>query len=172
MPCCQNHPDRKSVARGLCDTCYKKWQRHTDPRYRKIHYESSLRWARRNPTKVAAIQQRYRQNNKEKIVEKNRRYRKQWREQHPDEYQERKIRDRIRKRYDLSLEQYDAFRESQKNCCAICGEKNRLIVDHNHKTTMLRGLLCTHCNSMIGFARENIAVLEKAIIYIREKNGS
>ncbi len=43
------------------------------------------------------------------------------------------------------------FYEKQKGCCAICGKheslfKNRLNLDHNHKTLQIRGLLCYFCN--------------------------
>ncbi len=43
------------------------------------------------------------------------------------------------------------FFEKQKGCCAICKKpqsafKNRLALDHNHKTGKLRGLLCYYCN--------------------------
>lgn len=41
--------------------------------------------------------------------------------------------------------------DKQGACCAICykpegGFKNRLAVDHNHKTGKVRGLLCFYCN--------------------------
>lgn len=41
--------------------------------------------------------------------------------------------------------------DAQEQRCAICGRhesefKNRLAVDHNHRTSKVRGLLCFFCN--------------------------
>ena len=47
----------------------------------------------------------------------------------------------------------------------------RLVVDHNHRTGVVRGLLCTHCNCLLGFARENVVTLRAAMAYIALKNG-
>lgn len=34
--------------------------------------------------------------------------------------------------------------------CAICGDRDRLVNDHDHKTGLMRGLLCNSCNVMEG----------------------
>jgi DNA-directed RNA polymerase subunit RPC12/RpoP len=59
----------------------------------------------------------------------------------------------------------------QNNLCAICGkgfelekEKHR---DHNHNTKEWRGMLCRNCNFMLGFAKEKVEVLAKAIVYLQ-----
>lgn len=56
--------------------------------------------------------------------------------------------------YNLTLEQYDQMFEDQNGVCAICGGINyggrRLVVDHDHKTGKVRGLLCHHCNMCLG----------------------
>ena len=68
---------------------------------------------------------------------------------------EEKARDyKLRKRYGITLEEYNRLLESQGNKCAICGkpaeeEKQALAVDHNHKTDFTRGLVCNYCNSRL-----------------------
>jgi len=60
------------------------------------------------------------------------------------------------KKYGLTLHDYYSLLKKQNMCCAICGKHqkdfNRLLsVDHDHKTGEIRGLLCSNCNSGLGF---------------------
>jgi hypothetical protein len=55
----------------------------------------------------------------------------------------------------------------QDNKCAICkNEMQKPCIDHNHSTKVIRKLLCQHCNSLLGMAKENVQILENAIEYI------
>lgn len=82
----------------------------------------------------------------------------------------------LRRRYNITEQEYNEMVEEQSNLCAICGqpEKNGykgrtdLCVDHNHSTGKVRGLLCNHCNRGIGLLGENTSTLENAINYLRE----
>jgi len=79
-------------------------------------------------------------------------------------------------RYDISLEQYDEMSRKQKGRCKICGSTDpksagRFVIDHNHQTGKVRGLLCQPCNAMLGQAQDSVVVLQKAILYLLE-NGS
>ena len=61
--------------------------------------------------------------------------------------------------------------KKQITSCQICGKKEDLVVDHNHKTNVVRGILCNHCNRGIGHFLDNESLLELAIKYlIRTKN--
>ena len=40
-------------------------------------------------------------------------------------------------------------------------------IDHNKKTGMIRGLLCTYCNKLLGNAKDNIEILYSVIEYLR-----
>jgi hypothetical protein len=76
----------------------------------------------------------------------------------------------VRSLYGLEPEDYRALFESQHGACAICGKPetpgSRLHVDHDHTTGAVRGLLCNHCNVLIGMAGEDPATLRKAIAYL------
>ncbi len=83
------------------------------------------------------------------------------------------LRDRMLKiKYGISVNQYEAMVSSQNNRCAICesGSKNgkRLNIDHDHSSGKVRQLLCHQCNSILGYAGENILVLYKAADYIEK----
>lgn len=66
----------------------------------------------------------------------------------------------------------------QQGKCAICGGEDRmrrnadgrpisLSVDHDHKTGLIRELLCTACNMMLGCANDQPELLEKGSEYLR-----
>ncbi|MGO4599989.1 endonuclease domain-containing protein [Terrabacter sp. 2RAF25] len=40
----------------------------------------------------------------------------------------------------------------QRGRCAICGERDRLVKDHDHDTAKVRGLLCSGCNTFEPFS--------------------
>lgn len=58
------------------------------------------------------------------------------------------------KQYGLTVEDYDTMFDTQGGVCAICGEPPvngaRLVVDHDHETGKVRGLLCSPCNTAVG----------------------
>jgi hypothetical protein len=75
-------------------------------------------------------------------------------------------------RYGLSPEQYYELWLKQEGKCAICGqemkEETYLRVDHDEQTGEVRGLLCDSCNKGLGFFRDNVETLQKAIEYLKE----
>jgi hypothetical protein len=69
--------------------------------------------------------------------------------------------------YGITLADYHELHRKQQAKCAICGTSDeKLVVDHNHTTGQVRGLLCHLCNAMVGCARENIDILTQAIAYL------
>lgn len=59
----------------------------------------------------------------------------------------------LQRTYGIGLIDYNRMLTEQKNVCKICHEppkgKRPLVVDHNHKTNEIRGLLCYGCNRLI-----------------------
>ena len=82
----------------------------------------------------------------------------------------------LKKRYNITQQEYETKLASQDYKCAICGKDaldNRrgnkidpLHVDHCHETNKLRDLLCHACNSGLGQFKDNIEILQKAIDYL------
>ncbi len=61
----------------------------------------------------------------------------------------------------------NAMLEAQQGKCAICGRDDvPLVVDHNHATGKVRGMLCNQCNTMIGYCRESIDILVRGAAYL------
>lgn len=62
----------------------------------------------------------------------------------------------LERQYDLPSGAYDELLEQQGGKCGLCRQwpKNgkRLVVDHDHDTGQVRGLLCNSCNLFLGRA--------------------
>lgn len=77
----------------------------------------------------------------------------------------------LQRNYGLSVDDYFALLASQGERCAICrdlpsGRITRLVVDHDHATGRVRGLLCTSCNHMLGNAKDDPCRLLAAADYV------
>lgn len=70
-------------------------------------------------------------------------------------------------RYKLTTADYQSILQHQGLCCAICKMKKPLVVDHNHATGKVRGLLCGGCNKGIGFLLDSPVILQSAITYLQ-----
>lgn len=74
-------------------------------------------------------------------------------------------------RYGISLAAYDALLAAQGGACACCGKpilmRRHIHVDHCHRTHVVRGILCRSCNLGMGNFRDDPAVMERAIAYLR-----
>lgn len=74
----------------------------------------------------------------------------------------------------MTPEQWETLYQEQGGACAGCGREDdgsrKLAVDHNHKTGVVRGLLCFRCNTVVGKAGEDPAVLRTLAGYI-ERGG-
>ena len=111
----------------------------------------------------------YRSECKECIATKQ----KQYRLRTKDPIQSRKNWSRqLKHRFGISVEEYEQMLVAQSGGCAICGcvnvDERRLAVDHDHKTGRIRGLLCHHCNVVLGHVNDSPARLRQLIAYIKK----
>lgn len=83
--------------------------------------------------------------------------------------------------YKIDYVEYARMLVEQKGVCAICdqpetkvenGVIRTLSVDHDHETGAVRGLLCASCNMVIGYAKDDVAILQRAIGYLRRYGKS
>jgi hypothetical protein len=78
----------------------------------------------------------------------------------------------LKTKYNLTKEDYNKKLIEQNHKCDICGvdekdaARGKLLVDHCHTTGVIRGLLCNNCNTGIGFLKDSIPTLSKAITYL------
>jgi hypothetical protein len=97
-------------------------------------------------------------------------YMASWRAKNPSKQHSAEI----KRRYGLTILEYDQILINQGYRCKICDKKHdpltkrgRLYVDHDHSTRRVRGLLCGKCNVAIGNFDDNVKLLEKAIEYLK-----
>jgi hypothetical protein len=79
------------------------------------------------------------------------------------------------------LDDYEIMLAAQDGKCAICkctenntkrkGKEKRFNVDHNHKTGLPRSILCSFCNSLLGYAQDSIETLKSAIAYLESHSA-
>lgn len=85
----------------------------------------------------------------------------------------------LKRAYGIDMLEYMRMYERQKGGCAICGEvkesfstdkgrNSTLVVDHCHEQGHIRELLCAKCNKGLGHFNDDIALMEKAIEYVKK----
>ena len=80
----------------------------------------------------------------------------------------RKQEDRLKYRYGITRTDHTAMLLKQDGRCAVCGCEDKLVVDHDHATGEVRGLLCNGCNVGLGQFRDNPYLLARAADYLKE----
>jgi hypothetical protein len=72
------------------------------------------------------------------------------------------------RQYGLSRESYLKMYEAQGRKCAIngCDRTGKLVVDHDHVTGKVRGLLCGPCNTRLGHLGD---IFQQVTIYLKKE---
>lgn len=65
----------------------------------------------------------------------------------------------------ISDEKLQFLKDTTKEC-VICGSEEKLVVDHDHATGKVRGMLCNHCNRGLGHFKDSPMLLEFAAQYL------
>lgn len=69
----------------------------------------------------------------------------------------------VANRYGLTPEEYDAY---IARGCALCGATERVVLDHDHETGLVRDALCQRCNVGLGNFDDDPERLRAAAGYI------
>lgn len=98
----------------------------------------------------------------------------EWRRNNREKWRTASHRRATIKRLGITGEEYDAFYPEGAKCAACgategqqrMGKPCRLVVDHDHQTGRVRGILCHPCNMAAGHADDNPAVLRALADYL------
>jgi hypothetical protein len=81
-------------------------------------------------------------------------------------------RSRVKYKYGLTMDEINQMIENQGNKCKICDNIfEKLVIDHDHKSGKVRGMLCAGCNSGLGFFKDNIENFKSAIKYLEDNTA-
>ncbi len=89
-----------------------------------------------------------------------------WGKENPEKNTKGKLDSRARRIYKITYEEY-VKRMSTSDCCEICGVKEQLCYDHDHKTMEFRGVLCSKCNRSVGQLGDTLESIQKVIDYLK-----
>ena len=160
-------------------------RRHYQKHKEKIR-EKQKRYYQKNKKEIREKKKLYYKDNLEEIGK----YRKEYYKKNGDyvrkksrewkrKNRERDKENRIIRLYGINFKGFNEILKSQNNMCKICGilieeknlldrRKNGIVIDHNHKTGKVRGILCSPCNYILGNAKDNKKILKEAINYLEE----
>jgi hypothetical protein len=135
--------------RGECIRCNLAVQAARNRANPEANRRRVREWQRENPQRVAAWQAEYRALGKKSISDRK---------------------SHLKRKYSLTIDDYDEMLAKQGGGCAICGRPPRpdisLHVDHDHETGRIRGLLCFRCNNALGDFLDDPALLREAATYL------
>jgi len=105
---------------------------------------------------------------REKEKSRRKEYRKKY--QQTEKYKEKQAEYRILSTYGIGKHEKELLLNYQGNKCAVCGtiKPNKLgwVIDHDHFTNKVRGILCGNCNAALGLLKDSRQILQAADAYL------
>ncbi len=146
-----------------------KWQRYRlkdVDSYRKKKAEYAKTPEQRE--KRNAYMRLWKKNN----AEKHRKWSLDYHKKNRDRRIENQRRYLLKKKFNLTPEDYERMLKEQNGGCKICNKKEsgkyRFHIDHCHKTGAIRGLLCSNCNTVLGFYETRLEkIKDKLLEYLK-----
>lgn len=89
-----------------------------------------------------------------------------WKKENPEQKKRNDRNSKLKFKYGITSADYEKMLLRQGGVCAICRKKfiNNLHVDHNHKTGLVRGLLCLRCNGKLAWLEALLSQEEESWI--------
>jgi hypothetical protein len=141
----------------------KKWY----AKHKQEQLQRTRAWYQKNRKKMSENGKVYAMENKVQIKERKHKYHQRYYQERKSIYKDRKL----KYKYGISLKEFEYLLIKQDNKCAIC--KNSLsdqttVIDHEHSSNKIRGILCRSCNTGLGFFGDDPEILNQAVAYLME----
>ena len=167
---------RNPEVKKVCVVCDKQFltsisrKQTCSPECNKINGKRlSKEWIVKNPEKVNKRAKEWRDRNLEKSRLASRRSAANTRRDNPRVIKHRKL----KSSYGITIEEFENMLNLQSDRCAICSiefdyssQSKGPNVDHDHKTGEVRMILCRFCNNLLGYADDEVEILEQVIKYL------
>lgn len=180
---CAECPACGVLRKGLCNRCYnRQWaarRRKIDQEYKRAWYEAhrdltkkrAREWYTAHKAEVLASRKRNREERASEIKAQKKEYYKKNRER----IRARHRASDLKRFYGISSEEYGILLMKQQYRCAIAGcevvhndsNGHRLVVDHDHATGAVRGLLCRNHNTGIGLIGDSHSAALAIVSYLK-----
>lgn len=150
--------------RGICKTCRAEANRGWYQQNADRHHANGRKWKAENAERYRELARLAAQRRREADPERHAEYSRQWKQANRDKTRTAYL----CRTYGLTRDELDRLRAESGGNCQLCGDcpSEGLQVDHCHRTGAVRGLLCRRCNTMLGWANDDIARLTNAIAYV------
>jgi hypothetical protein len=135
--------------------------------------ESSKQFVSGNREKINAKARKWRQENPEKAREASRRSQAKRRKENPESVK----REKLRSSYKLADKEIDDLRIRADGFCELCEKRfgvdsgSRPVIDHEHSSGVVRGLLCGNCNTALGMIEDSVETLQRLSQYLKNPPG-
>lgn len=123
----------------------KRWRQRHPEKARECHRQAQAKWRAKNREGVRAVKKAWYKRNPEKhaLYARTRYY---------------------QSRYGLTIQEAKNLITTAGKCKICCGDK-KLVIDHDHTTGNVRGVLCDACNKGIGLLGDTKETLQRALAY-------
>ena len=89
---------------------------------------------------------------------------RKWYKKHPE-----KLKEKNKKGWIKHLRRLEEIAgRPRPKLCEICKKKRTIHFDHDHKTGKFRGWICYQCNSILGYANDDLKILNAITKYLKK----
>lgn len=136
------HPEEFQHAKGLCRKCYMNsdWHRAYDAAKKR-------EWRKAHPEQFKEMIRKYREEGNGKLRASELHY---------------------RKTYGIEFSDFKQMVEDRESKCDICHTQTKLVLDHDHTTNKIRGLLCSKCNRALGALGDTPESIQLVLAYLEK----